>query len=200
MFKKFICALLFLTSVTAVAQTEGTADSAQKPQAASNPVVVMTTSAGVIELELMPAQAPITVRNFLRYVENGFYEGTIFHRVIDNFMIQGGGFNKDMLRKNTLPPIQNESANGLPNLRGTIAMARTNEPHSATSQFFINLKNNSALNAKSWKPGYTVFGHVINGMNVVTAVGLTQTGQQGPYRNVPVEPIIIEKVELKGAQ
>lgn len=200
MFKKFICALLFLTSVTAVAQTEGTADSAQKPQAASNPVVVMTTSAGVIELELMPTQAPITVRNFLRYVENGFYEGTIFHRVIDNFMIQGGGFNKDMLRKDTLPPIQNESANGLPNLRGTISMARTNAPHSATSQFFINLKNNHFLNANGPKPGYAVFGHVINGMDVVTAVGHTQTGRQGPYRDVPVEPIIIEKVELKNAQ
>lgn len=197
MFKQLIFTLLCMTAVIAQAQT---GNAAQPATPTGNPVVIMTTSAGTIELELMPAQAPITVANFLRYVENNFYEGTIFHRVIDNFMIQGGGFNKDMLRKDTLPPIQNESANGLPNLRGTIAMARTNAPHSATSQFFINLKNNHFLNANGPKPGYAVFGHVINGMDVVTTVGHTQTGRQGPYRDVPVEPIIIEKVELKNAQ
>lgn len=200
MFKKLFFSLLLFTSVVAQAQTDTTEEASATTNATANPVVILTTSAGVIELELMPQQAPITVKNFLRYVENGFYEGTIFHRVMDNFMIQGGGYNKDMLRKDTLPPIQNESANGLPNLRGTIAMARTNAPHSATSQFFINLKNNHFLNAKDWKSGYAVFGHVINGMNVVAAIGLTQTGRQGPYENVPVKPIIIEKAELKRAQ
>ncbi|RTE64949.1 peptidyl-prolyl cis-trans isomerase [Amphritea opalescens] len=162
-----------------------------------NPVVVMTTSAGVIELELMPEQAPLTVANFLRYVDSGFFTDTIFHRVIDNFMIQGGGFSADLERKDTLPPVRNESANGLPNMRGTIAMARTNDPDSATSQFFINLKNNDFLNAKGPRPGYAVFGKVINGMDIITQIGHVQTGRQGPYSDVPVEPIVIQSVVLK---
>lgn len=197
MIKKLIATALFFSSLITPALA---ADPGNTEPPRNNPVAIMTTSAGTIEIELMPQQAPQTVANFLRYVDNGFYEGTIFHRVIDNFMIQGGGFNKDMLRKDTLPPISNESANGLPNLRGTIAMARTNNPDSATSQFFINLKNNHFLNANGPKPGYAVFGQVINGMDVVTRVGHTQTGRQGPYRDVPVEPIIIEKVELKASQ
>lgn len=161
------------------------------------PVVVMTTSAGVIELELMPEQAPLTVANFLRYVDSDFFNGTIFHRVIDNFMIQGGGFSVDLERKDTLPPVRNESHNGLPNMRGTIAMARTNAPDSATSQFFINLKNNDFLNAKGPRPGYAVFGKVINGMDIITQIGHVQTGRQGPYRDVPIEPIVIQSVTLK---
>jgi len=161
------------------------------------PVVVMTTSAGVIELELMPEQAPLTVANFLRYVESGFFTDTIFHRVIDNFMIQGGGFTVDMERKDTLPPVRNESINGLPNMRGTISMARTNDPDSATSQFFINLKNNDFLNANGPRPGYAVFGKVVSGMDIITGIGHVQTGRQGPYKDVPVEPIVIQSVALK---
>ncbi|MDO6563741.1 peptidylprolyl isomerase [Amphritea sp. 1_MG-2023] len=162
-----------------------------------NPVVVMTTSAGVIELELLPEQAPLTVANFLRYVDNGLYSDTIFHRVIDNFMIQGGGFSVDLEKKDTLPPVRNESVEGLPNMRGTIAMARTNDPHSATSQFFINLKNNEFLNAKGSRPGYTVFGKVISGIDVITQIGHVQTGRQGPYKDVPLDPILIQSVSLK---
>lgn len=161
------------------------------------PVVVMTTSAGVIELELMPEQAPLTVANFLRYVESGFFTDTIFHRVIDNFMIQGGGFTVDMERKDTLPPVRNESINGLPNMRGTISMARTNDPDSATSQFFINLKNNDFLNANGPRPGYAVFGKVVSGMDIITGIGHVQTDRQGPYKDVPVEPIVIQSVALK---
>ena len=161
------------------------------------PVVVMTTSAGVIELELVPEQAPLTVANFLRYVENGFFTDTIFHRVIDNFMIQGGGFTADLERKDTLPSERNESINGLPNMRGTISMARTNDPDSATSQFFINLKNNDFLNANGPRPGYAVFGKVVSGMDIITRIGHVQTGRQGPYKDVPVEPIVIQSVALK---
>lgn len=188
MLKKLFTALLFSAVLL------------QTAHAQTNPTVVMTTSAGVIELELMPEQAPLTVANFLRYVENGFFEGTIFHRVIDNFMIQGGGFTQDMGRKDTLPPVRNESANGLPNLRGTIAMARTNDPHSATSQFFINLKHNDFLNAKGPKPGYAVFGRVTEGMDVITQIGHTQTGRVGPYRDVPTTQIVIESVVIKTAE
>ena len=186
MIRKLFISLLFSALMIQAAQAEST-----------KPVVVMTTSAGVIEIELMPEQAPLTVANFLRYVENGFFKDTIFHRVIDNFMIQGGGFTQDMGRKDTLPPVRNESANGLPNLRGTIAMARTNDPHSATSQFFINLKHNDFLNAKGPKPGYAVFGRVTEGMDVITRIGHTQVQRVGPYKNVPVTPIVIESVEVK---
>ena len=186
MFKKYLLSLLLSVGLLSPALAEDL-----------NPVIVMTTSAGVIELELMPEQAPLTVANFLRYVENDFFPDTIFHRVIDNFMIQGGGFSVDMERKDTLPPVRNESTNGLPNLRGTIAMARTNDPNSATSQFFINLKNNDFLNAKGPRPGYTVFGKVVNGLDVLTQIGHVQTGRQGPYKDVPVEPIIIQSVVLK---
>ncbi len=186
MLKKFLLSLLLSVTVLNTAFADDV-----------NPVVVMTTSAGVIELELMPEQAPLTVANFLRYVDNGFFTNTIFHRVIDNFMIQGGGFSVDMERKDTLPPVANESVNGLPNMRGTIAMARTNDPNSATSQFFINLKNNDFLNAKGPRPGYAVFGKVVKGMDVITQVGHVQTGRQGPYKDVPVEPIVIQSVVLK---
>lgn len=186
MFKKYLLSMLLSVTLFSPAFADDL-----------NPVVVMTTSAGVIELELMPEQAPLTVANFLRYVDSGFFTDTIFHRVIDNFMIQGGGFSADLERKDTLPPVRNESANGLPNMRGTIAMARTNDPDSATSQFFINLKNNDFLNAKGPRPGYVVFGKVINGMDIITQIGHVQTGRQGPYSDVPVKPIVIQNMALK---
>ena len=163
--------------------------------AADNPVVTLTTSEGVIKLELFPEKAPHTVKNFLTYVDNGFYPGTIFHRVIGDFMIQGGGFTSKMTRKETLPPIVNESANGLINKKGSISMARTQIADSATSQFFINLKDNHFLNGTPGKPGYAVFGQVIEGMDVVEKIGKTRTGNSGRYQNVPVKRITINNAE-----
>ena len=163
--------------------------------AADNPVVTMTTSEGVIKLELYPEKAPHTVKNFLTYVENGFYQGTIFHRVIDNFMIQGGGFTNNMTMKETLPPIVNESANGLINKKGSISMARTQIADSATAQFFINLKDNHFLNGTQGKAGYAVFGQVIEGMDVVDKIGKTQTGNRGRFQDVPVNSITINNAE-----
>ncbi|MEH6579421.1 MAG: peptidylprolyl isomerase [Amphritea sp.] len=163
----------------------------------NNPVVVMTTSAGVIELELFAEQAPQSVENFLMYINKGFYKGTIFHRVIDNFMIQAGGFTTEMERKEAFPPIMNESMNGISNDKGTIAMARTNDPDSATSQFFINLKNNDFLNVQGRKAGYAVFGKVVSGIEIVEQIGKVSTGVQGPYRDVPKEAIVIQDVVVK---
>jgi peptidyl-prolyl cis-trans isomerase B (cyclophilin B) len=158
--------------------------------------VVLETSKGKIVLELFPEKAPLTVQNFLAYVKSGFYDGTIFHRVIPKFMIQGGGFTPDMKTKTTQPPIKNEADNGLRNDRGTIAMARTPDPNSATAQFFINSVNNDFLNHKSkdmrgW--GYAVFGKVAEGMDVVDAISGVPTGTQGPHQDVPVDPVVIEK-------
>jgi cyclophilin family peptidyl-prolyl cis-trans isomerase len=167
---------------------------------ADNPVVVMETSMGNITIELNQDKAPITVKNFLQYVESGFYKGTIFHRVIGHFMIQGGGFTADMLRKKPGNPIKNEAANGLKNQRGTISMARTGVIDSATSQFFINVRDNASLNHKSDKPeeyGYAVFGKVIDGMDVVDKIKNVETTERNGYQNVPVEPVIIESVSLK---
>ena len=154
--------------------------------------VELKTNMGTIQLELYPASAPQTVDNFLRYIDEGFYNGTIFHRVIDNFMIQGGGFTADMDRKKTASPVQNESIGGLSNSRGTISMARTSNPHSATSQFFINTNDNLNLDGRSRRPGYTVFGKVVKGMDVVDQISKVATGSVGPYRNVPSNPIVIE--------
>ena len=161
---------------------------------ASNPQVVMQTSQGAIVLELYPDKAPLTVKNFISYMDNGFYTATIFHRVIPGFMIQGGGFSKDMTKKQTLAPVKNEADNGLGNDRGTIAMARTRDPHSATAQFFINTVDNTFLNFKSrtvsgW--GYTVFGKVVKGMTVVDAIAKVKTGVQGRFRDVPRTPVEI---------
>ncbi len=155
--------------------------------------VLMKTSKGDIELTLYPDKAPKTVANFLRYVDEGFYDGTIFHRVIPNFMIQGGGYTPDMQRKSTHAPIVNEANNGLRNDRGTIAMARTSDPHSATSQFFINQKDNHFLDhpgRDGW--GYAVFGRVTRGMEVVDAIANVPTTSRNGMRNVPVEPVIVE--------
>ncbi len=165
-----------------------------------NPQVVMETSKGTILLEVFPKDAPETVKNFLQYVRWGHYDGTIFHRVIPDFMIQGGGFTKDMKRKTTEMPVQNEATNGLKNDRGTIAMARTPDPHSATDQFFINLKNNGFLNHKDTTPrgwGYAVFGKVIKGMDVVDAISKVKTARKGMMNDVPVEPVTIIKMTIK---
>jgi cyclophilin family peptidyl-prolyl cis-trans isomerase len=169
--------------------------------AAGNPTAVIHTSKGDIELELFAEQAPRSVENFIGYANNGFYDGTIFHRVISHFMIQGGGFTPDMEKKPTGEPIPNEADNGLSNKRGTIAMARTNDPHSATAQFFINVQDNMNLDytgqtsSAAW--GYAVFGRVTSGMEVVDDIRFVQTSQAGPYSDVPVEPVVIDGVEIK---
>jgi cyclophilin family peptidyl-prolyl cis-trans isomerase len=161
----------------------------------SNPKVVLETSKGSIVLELYPGKAPETVQNFLSYVDAKFYDDTIFHRVIPGFMIQGGGFTADMERKTTQAPIKNEADKGLKNDRGTISMARTGDPHSATAQFFINTVNNDALNHTSKTPqgwGYAAFGKVVEGMDAVDAISAVKTTTRGPYRDVPVEPVVIK--------
>ena len=164
------------------------------------PQVIIETTKGIIVLELYPDEAPKTVDNFLRYTRWGHYDGTIFHRVIPDFMIQGGGLTPDMKQKLTEMPIKNEADNGLKNDRGMVSMARTRDPHSATNQFFINTKNNKSLDHKGKTPqgwGYTVFGKVIEGMDVVDAISKVKTGSRGPMSNVPVEPVIISKITVK---
>ena len=164
---------------------------------AQNPRVAVKTSAGSFILELDSKAAPKTVANFLQYAKDGFYDGTIFHRVIDGFMIQGGGFDRDMRQKSTRPPIENETASalraGLRNDLGTIAMARTSNPHSATAQFFINVKNNDFLNQGD---GYTAFGRVVQGMEVVQRIAKAPTTTSGMHRDVPATPIVIESVSV----
>jgi len=166
---------------------------AQAPPKTANPLVVITTSMGDITVELFKNEAPKSTENFLAYVKSGFYSGTIFHRVIKGFMIQGGGFAPDMTRKPTRPPIPNESANGLTLARGTVAMARTADPSSATSQFFINTVNNAKLDPL----GYAVFGKVTAGMDVVDRIEGTPTGMKGSFRDVPVKPVLIKSVQVK---
>lgn len=162
-------------------------------------MIRMQTSLGVIEIELDKAKAPATAANFEQYVKDGFYDGTIFHRVIDGFMIQGGGLEAGMKEKQTRAPIQNEANNGLKNERGTIAMARTQDPHSATAQFFINVANNNFLNHSSptidgW--GYCVFGKVINGMDIVDKIKGVSTTSKGYHQDVPANDVVIEKAEI----
>ena len=165
--------------------------------ATAAPRVEMQTTLGKITLELDAAKAPKSVENFLQYARSGQYDGTIFHRVIDGFMIQGGGFTKEMNEKPTKAPIANEAKNGLKNLRGSIAMARRADPHSATAQFFINHRDNPNLDYPAhdgW--GYAVFGKVTEGMDVVDKIAKVKTGNRGMHQNVPVEPIIIESVKV----
>jgi len=162
-------------------------------------MIKLTTNHGAITLELDAEKAPKTVANFLSYVESGHYDGTIFHRVIGNFMIQGGGMSVGMKEKSTLEPIENEAANGLKNDRYTVAMARTNDPHSATAQFFINVADNDFLNHRApsgqgW--GYCVFGRVVDGMDVVDKIKGVKTGNKGFHQDVPVEDVVIEKAEV----
>lgn len=161
---------------------------------AENPQVVIRTSEGDITLVLFADKAPVTVANFLSYVDSGFYSGTIFHRVIPNFMIQGGGFDRDLKEKTTREPIVNESKNRLHNTRGTIAMARTSDPNSATAQFFINQRSNLRLDWAPGREGYAVFGEVVDGMDVVDFIATAETGRAGGMGDVPVQAIVIEEV------
>ena len=167
---------------------------------AANPQVEIKTNLGSMVVELYPDKAPKTVDNFLRYVKDGHYRDTVFHRVIPGFMIQGGGFDKTLAQKPTRAPVENEASNGLRNDVGTIAMARTSDPHSATAQFFINVSNNAFLNHTSPTPqgyGYTVFGKVIRGMDVVEKIARTPTGRRGPFpSDVPMSDIVIEETRL----
>jgi len=169
---------------------------------AANPTVILQTTKGALVIELYPDKAPKTVKNFLDYVNSGFYNGTVFHRVIPGFMIQGGGYTQNLQKKETAPSIPNEAANGLSNLRGTIAMARTDDPHSATSQFFINVADNTRLDhtgktsARTW--GYCVFGKVIKGIEVADAIVSVRTGAQGEFpKDVPLTPILIKKATVE---
>ena len=162
-------------------------------------MIRLTTNQGTIELELDSEKAPITAKNFERYVTEGFYDGTIFHRVIKDFMIQGGGMTASLREKTTRAPIKNEADNGLRNRKYTIAMARTSDPHSATAQFFINVKDNSFLDHRSKDPqgwGYAVFGKVIRGQDVVDQIAAVKTGSRGYYEDVPMQPVIIKRATI----
>lgn len=196
-FNKFINsrAATFLSAVSLVLASIGvaTANSGDKV------MVEMHTSKGLITLELDAEKAPVTVANFIEYVNSGHFDGTIFHRVIPGFVIQGGGLESGMKEKPTQAPIENEADNGLKNVTGSICMARTNDPHSATSQFFINLKDNQFLDHTEKSPqgwGYAVFGQVTGGMDVVEAIAAVQTGNAGFHQDVPVEDIVVEKVTI----
>ncbi len=173
------------------------------PAAALIPQVELSTSQGTFVLEIYADRAPKTAANFLQYVKDGFYNGTIFHRVIDGFMIQGGGFDRNMHEKPTRPPIQNEAANGLKNEIGTVAMARTPNPHSAAAQFFINVKDNDFLNYREATPqgyGYAVFGKVTKGMDVVMKIAKVATTTAGQFQNVPRDPVIIKSASIVGTK
>lgn len=213
MLKRFVLTLIFASTVVFAAppvsqkpaETKPASDGAKAPDAptekVANPKVLIRTNMGEISVELYPDKAPKTVENFLQYLKDGFYDGTVFHRVIDGFMIQGGGFTKDLTQKRTRAPIHNEANNGLSNQRGTLAMARTGDPHSATAQFFINIVDNNRLdyvseqNGMTW--GYCVFGKVISGMEVVDKIKAVPTAAQGPLpRDVPTTAIVIEKMSI----
>jgi peptidyl-prolyl cis-trans isomerase A (cyclophilin A) len=172
---------------------------AEAPSAPAGPVVVLETSMGRIRIGLYSDKAPISVKNFMTYLRGGYYDGLIFHRVIKNFMIQGGGFEPDMSERPTRPPIRNEARNGLRNKRGTLAMARTNAPDSATSQFFINVQDNPRLDFGMMGAGYAVFGEVIEGMDVVDKIALVPTTTRGPYRDVPETPVVITRAREEPA-
>ncbi len=184
----------------AAAKTEQLTDTKDSGDKMSNPIIKMETSKGTMMIELDAEKAPKSAANFVEYVKDGFYDGLIFHRVIPNFMVQGGGMNPDMSEKPNKMPIQNEANNGLKNDRGTLAMARTNDPHSATSQFFINLKDNDFLNHTSESPagwGYAVFGKVTDGLETIDEIAKVQTGNKGHHGDVPVESITIIKATVE---
>lgn len=179
---KLLTIFLLISSITAFAK----------------PVVVMETNMGTIEIDLNEEKAPVTVKNFLGYVDDKFYDGLIFHRVINGFMIQGGGYDQKMKEKKTKAPIKNEASNGLKNDTGTIAMARTSDPNSATAQFFINVADNTSLNYPSPDGhGYAVFGKVTSGMHVVNRIKMVKTGDLHGHQNVPMDPVVIKSVRRK---
>jgi len=189
-----------LTVITLALVFAASSEGAAMEEKKVNPSVIIETSLGNITVELNQEKAPKTVANFLEYVKTGYFKGTIFHRVIKGFMVQGGGLSADMKNKPTQSPIENEATNGLKNARGTIAMARTAEIHSATSQFFINTVDNSFLDHRSKSPdkfGYCVFGKVTSGMDVVDKIEGAQTETKGMYQNVPTKPVLITDVRLK---
>jgi len=210
MLKRIICAFALLAPMAFAAAEQPAKKTEAQPKpapaeistAANNPKVRMHTSMGDITVELYADKAPKTVENFLQYVKEGFYDGTVFHRVIANFMIQGGGMTKDLVEKRKHAPIRNEANNGLSNVRGTIAMARTADPNSAAAQFFINVVDNKMLDYKAdangvvtW--GYAVFGKVVDGMDTVDKIKAVETGPQAPFpSDVPKTPVVIEKVSL----
>ena len=192
--RNFIAVLPRLCAVVALAGNASIGHAA-----AANPVVEMITSAGPVKIELYADKAPKSVENFLQYTKDRFYDGTIFHRVIPGFMVQGGGFTAEMEQKKTREPIANEAQNGLKNETGTLAMARTPNPHSATAQFFINVANNDFLNFTGPTQqgyGYTVFGRVTEGMDVVNKIVAAPTGNRGGHQNVPLKPIVIQSMRI----
>lgn len=188
-------AILMLATIALVAAAPQA--QAEESSGLPNPEVVIRTNFGDITLRLFRDKAPATVENFLSYVEEEHYNGTIFHRVIPNFMIQGGGLTPEMVEKPTRDPVVNESRNRLHNIRGTIAMARTSDPDSATAQFFINQRSNLKLDWTPGAPGYTVFGEVVDGMSVVDYIATSPTTRIGPHGNVPTETVLIESIERK---
>jgi len=189
--------LALALAATGAAAGPGVSPAAKKSMRdPANPVVLMTTTLGDITIELYKKEAPKTVDNFLAYTKSKHYDGTIFHRVISNFMIQGGGLDKDMKEKKTMPPVVNEGSNGVSNTVGTVAMARLNDPNSATSQFFINVADNKFLDTTTAKPGYAVFGKVIDGMDVVNEIKAVKTTTKPTYENVPVVPVVIKSVTI----
>jgi peptidyl-prolyl cis-trans isomerase A (cyclophilin A) len=193
-----ICAALALALVQAPTPSPAASPTPTPRPVPTGPTVVITTSLGTIKAVLNKEQSPITVDNFLKYVRSGFYDGTIFHRVMPNFMIQGGGMTPDLQEKPTQAPIRNEAKNGLRNSRGTLAMARTNDPNSATAQFFINVKDNHALDFGIKGAGYTVFGEVLEGMEVVDKIVAVRTAAKGPHEDVPVTPVLIKTAREAG--
>ncbi len=190
--------IMLVLAVVAMTGVKSTFSGEKGMTETTRAIVIMETSEGTIKIELWPAKAPMTVKNFWRYADEGFYDGTIFHRVIDNFMIQGGGFAADMTKKPTHQPIKNEATAELKNDRSTIAMARTRDLHSGTSQFFINLKDNDFLNHYDETAtgfGYAVFGKVIDGMDVVDRIAKVKTTTAGSFRDVPAKPVVIQHVK-----
>jgi len=186
--------MILLTAALIVAQAAAPSPSPSP----AGPIATVETSLGRIRIALDQERAPISVANFAKYARSGHYAGTVFHRVIPGFMIQGGGMTAELQEKPTLPPIRNEARNGVRNSRGTIAMARTNDPNSATSQFFINVKDNASLDFGINGAGYAVFGQVIEGMDVVDKIVAVPTKNAGPYQNVPVTPVLIKSVKVEG--
>ena len=202
--KKLLAICLLIPGLVTAQMAEETPQQQTDQPMMEYPTVILHTNFGAITVELFEDKAPQSVANFVQYARDGYYDGTLFHRVISNFMIQGGGFDTSFQQKLTRDPIENEADNGLGNERGTLAMARTNDPHSATSQFFINVTDNDFLNHRSkangqtW--GYAVFGRVIDGMDVVDAIRAVDTGRRGMHQDVPVDDVIIERVELPEAE